>query len=70
MSDLLRIPLLALLMTATLGLQAQDVRAQELDFPELTGRVVDQADLLDPATESRLSERLAAHEEADRKSVV
>nr|WP_298250549.1 TPM domain-containing protein [uncultured Halomonas sp.] len=65
MSDLLRIPLLALLLTAATGLQAQDI-----DFPELTGRVVDQAELLDPATESRLSEQLAAHEDATTEQLV
>ncbi|WFM71872.1 TPM domain-containing protein [Halomonas sp. CKK8] len=70
MSDLLRIPLLALLLSTALGLQAQESEGQELDFPELTGRVVDQAELLDPATESRLSERLAAHEEATTEQLV
>ena len=70
MIDLLRIPLLALLLSGTLGLQAQDLQAQQLDFPELTGRVVDQADLLDRATESRLSEQLAAHEEATTEQLV
>lgn len=70
MSDSLRIPLLALLLTAALALQAQGVQAQEIDFPELTGRVVDRAELLDPATETRLSERLAAHEEATTEQLV
>ena len=70
MIDLLRIPLLALLLSGTLGLQAQDLQAQQLDFPELTGRVVDQADLLDQATESRLSEQLAAHEAATTEQLV
>ncbi|SFT94834.1 TPM domain-containing protein [Halomonas saccharevitans] len=75
MIDLLRIPLLALLLSAALGLQAQDLQAQEsdarqLDFPELTGRVVDRADLLDQATESRLSVQLAAHEEATTEQLV
>ncbi|MCL7941841.1 TPM domain-containing protein [Halomonas sp. ATCH28] len=70
MSHLLRIPLLALLLTAAVGLQAQDLQAQQLDFPELSGRVVDRAELLDPATESRLSERLAAHEEATTEQLV
>ncbi|MBF7054961.1 TPM domain-containing protein [Halomonas sp. KAO] len=70
MSHLLRIPLLALLLTATLALQAQGLQAQEIDFPELTGRVVDRAELLDPATETRLSERLAAHEEATTEQLV
>ncbi|MFA4938658.1 YgcG family protein [Brevundimonas sp.] len=34
----------------------------KLDFPALTGRVVDQANLLDPATEQALTEKLAALE--------
>ncbi|GLK49967.1 hypothetical protein GCM10017620_29410 [Brevundimonas intermedia] len=34
----------------------------KLDFPPLTGRVVDQADLLDAATEQTLTEKLAALE--------
>ncbi|WP_188112377.1 TPM domain-containing protein [Salinicola aestuarinus] len=40
------------------------------DFPALTGRVVDNAELLDPATESRLTDTLAAHEEATGEQVV
>mgnify|MGYP000291173923 CR=1 FL=1 len=70
MSNILRIPLMALLLMAALGLQAQALDAQELDFPELTGRVVDEADLLDQTTESRLSERLAAHEAATTEQLV
>ncbi|HSH49628.1 MAG TPA: TPM domain-containing protein, partial [Halomonas sp.] len=70
MSDLLRIPLLALLLTAALALPAQALHAQQLDFPELTGRVVDRAELLDPATESRLSDMLAAHEKASTEQLV
>jgi uncharacterized protein len=70
MIDLLRIPLLALLLTGTLGLQAPELQAQGLDFPELTGRVVDEADLLDRATEARLSEQLAAHEKATTEQLV
>ena len=47
------------------------VSAQEgPDFPALTGRVVDAANLLDPATESALDARLAAHEEASSDQVV
>src|SRR3546814_20831474 len=42
------------------------------EFPPLTGRVVDQADLIAPDAERRLVDRLAAHEKAsgnqDRKS--
>lgn len=38
--------------------------AQELQLPALSGRVVDEADLIDPQAESRLSSLLAAHEQA------
>jgi uncharacterized protein len=40
------------------------------DFPELTGRVVDNAELLDPAIQSQLTDMLAAHEEATSEQVV
>lgn len=40
------------------------------DFPELSGRVVDRADMLDPAAEARLTQMLAAHEEATSEQVV
>ncbi len=40
------------------------------DFPELTGRVVDNAELLDTATETQLSSTLAAHEKATGEQVV
>ncbi|WP_445620552.1 TPM domain-containing protein [Kushneria sp. Sum13] len=40
------------------------------DFPELTGRVVDNAQLLDTAAETKLSQTLAAHEEATGEQVV
>ncbi|WP_456268485.1 TPM domain-containing protein [Kushneria sp. AK178] len=40
------------------------------DFPELTGRVVDNAELLDASTETQLAETLAAHEEATSEQVV
>lgn len=70
MSGLLRTPLLALLLAAALALLAQALHAQPLDFPELTGRVVDRAELLDPATESRLSDMLAAHEAATTEQLV
>ena len=41
-----------------------------LDFPPLTGRVVDQANLLDPATEQALTEKLAALETATSDQLV
>ena len=63
----------ALLLTAAVvgGLMAASaVGAQAIDFPELSGRVVDQADILDPATEHALTARLAAHEKAGGNQVV
>ncbi|MDO9607323.1 MAG: TPM domain-containing protein [Brevundimonas sp.] len=55
-------------MTALFGLMAVLLFAlpataqTKLDFPPLSGRVVDQADLLDAATEQALTEKLAALE--------
>ena len=40
------------------------------EFPELTGRVVDQADMLDAAAESQLTQMLEAHEQATTEQVV
>lgn len=40
------------------------------DFPKLSGRVVDEANLLDRAAEARLTARLAAYEEAGGNQVV
>lgn len=40
------------------------------DFPELTGRVVDNAELLDTSTQTQLSSTLAAHEKATGEQVV
>ncbi len=40
------------------------------EFPELTGRVVDQADMLDAAAESQLTQMLLAHEQATTEQVV
>ncbi|WP_349568471.1 TPM domain-containing protein [Azotobacter salinestris] len=45
-------------------------QAQEAGFPVLTGRVVDRAELLDAATESRLTQMLAAHEQATGDQLV
>ena len=42
----------------------------EDDLPELTGRVVDLADIIPPATESRLNSLLQRHEEATTDQVV
>lgn len=40
------------------------------DFPELTGRVVDQADLLDPAQEGELTTKLAGLEAQSNRQLV
>jgi uncharacterized protein len=40
------------------------------DFPPLSGRVVDQADLLNPAQEAQLSQRLEALERASSRQLV
>lgn len=44
--------------------------AVEPEFPKLTGRVVDEANLLSPAEEASLAEALAAHEAATTNQVV
>lgn len=41
----------------------------QVDVPPLTGRVVDRADLLAPATEQDLTQRLAAHEDSTSNQV-
>ncbi|HLD66409.1 MAG TPA: TPM domain-containing protein [Pseudomonas sp.] len=64
MSGSLRLPLLILLWTWACLVQAQP------SFPALSGRVVDQAGLLDAQAEARLSQRLAAHEQASGEQVV
>ena len=46
------------------------VPAAAQTFPELTGRVVDQADLLTPDQEYQLTERLAALEQASTRQLV
>ncbi|QQD20238.1 TPM domain-containing protein [Spongiibacter nanhainus] len=55
-----------LLVATLLSLPAQAAP----DFPKLTGRVVDNADLLSPNTERRIGERLAAHERASGNQLV
>src|SRR5690606_28369438 len=49
---------------------AAGVAAQQLALPALSGRVVDGAELLDAATEARLTGMLAAHEQATTEQVV
>ena len=45
-------------------------QAADLDFPPLTGRVVDDAGILSPSVEGRLTEELAAHEQRTGEQVV
>lgn len=40
------------------------------DFPELSGRVVDNAGMLSPATENRIAQMLEAHEQGSTEQVV
>ncbi|MCK0769786.1 TPM domain-containing protein [Chromohalobacter canadensis] len=65
MRHCIRLTCLMLLWACALSVQAQDI-----EFPELTGRVVDQADLLDASTRDELSGMLAAHEEDTGEQVV
>lgn len=51
-------------------LVAVAAHAAEPAFPRLTGRVVDEAGVLDPLAEQRLSEQLEAHERATGNQVV
>ena len=46
------------------------VQAQEAGFPALSGRVVDRAELLDAATEARLTQLLASYEQASGNQLV
>ena len=64
MAAALRLPLLLLLCTWAWLAQAQP------EFPALSGRVVDQAGLLDAATKARLTQLLAAHEQASSDQLV
>lgn len=58
--------LLSLLLLMPVTVWAQSTP----DFPELTGRVVDQADMLSPEAEARLTQMLQAHEQASTEQVV
>ncbi len=64
MAATLRLPLFLLLCAWSWMAQAQP------EFPALSGRVVDQAELLDAPTEARLSQLLAAHERASGEQLV
>ncbi len=64
----LRWPLVWLLLGCLVQVQALAQTAPE--FPPLTGRVVDQAEMLSPQTEARLNQMLAAHEQATTNQLV
>jgi uncharacterized protein len=59
-----RLPVALLLWAFAVTAQAA------LQFPPLTGRLVDQAGLLDSATAARLGQQLQAHEQASGEQVV
>lgn len=61
---------LAVVCLALIGLSPLSQAQSAPDFPALTGRVVDQANLLSPSAEERLSQMLSAHEKAAGDQVV
>jgi len=60
----LKIGLVLLLWVFALAVQAQ------LKFPELTGRVVDEAQMIEPSVRAQLSQQLQAHEQATGEQLV
>jgi uncharacterized protein len=58
------------IVSAILLLFASAFVAAEISFPKLTGRVVDNANLIDAGTEQELTNRLAAHEQASTNQLV
>ena len=60
--------LLAVVVAGAAGLAGPALAA--LDFPRLTGRVVDNADLLSAAEERRLTAKLESHEQATSNQLV
>jgi uncharacterized protein len=61
---------LAVLASALFLLMVAVAGAAVPDFPVLTGRVVDEAGILSPATRGRLDDELARHERATGEQVV
>jgi uncharacterized protein len=61
---ILKMGLVLLLWALTLAAQAQ------LKFPELTGRVVDNAQMIEPAVREQLTQQLQAHEKATGEQLV
>src|SRR5690606_41988586 len=68
MAAWMRWPVVWLLLGCLVQVQALAQSAPE--FPPLTGRVVDQAEMLSPQTEARLNQMLAAHEQATTNQLV
>jgi len=64
------LPLKKQLLALLLLLPAVAMAQSTPNFPELTGRVVDQADMLSPQAETRLTQMLQAHEQASTEQVV
>jgi len=62
-----RLAVLAILLFAAAG---PSRAADRIDFPPLTGRVVDQAGVLPPQAAERLTQELAAHEQRTGQQVV
>lgn len=61
---ILKMSLVLLLWVFTLAAQA------ELKFPALTGRVVDNAQMIDPSVREQLTQQLKAHEQATGEQLV
>ncbi|GHD49503.1 uncharacterized protein SAMN05216429_11241 [Marinobacter persicus] len=64
------LPRKSLLLTLLLLLPTTVWAQSTPEFPELTGRVVDRADMLSPQVETRLTQMLEAHEQASTEQVV
>ncbi|WP_043767930.1 TPM domain-containing protein [Algiphilus aromaticivorans] len=60
----------SLLVALLLALPATVWAQSAPEFPELTGRVVDRAEILSPEVETRLTQMLQAHEQASTEQVV
>ncbi len=63
-------PLKTVIVGLAIAFMAVASPAFAQSFPELTGRVVDQADLLDPAQEAELTAKLAALETQSNRQLV
>ena len=64
------LPRACLLLLAFLMLALRPDAAAAQTFPPLTGRVVDAASLLDPATSQQIEQKLAALEQTTGRQVV